>query len=100
MYIRVTANGDLSLQDIDNMRAFSIVAEVRDASVQRLADIGTLTDDNDYWLDADAVLELSGRKHDQQWVDGFWNMLASVAAYGYYDEATKQVKAHVELVDD
>ncbi len=100
MYVRVTASGDLSLQDTDNMRSFSIVEDVRDASVTRLAEIGTLTDDNHYWLDAHAVLELSGRKHDQQWVDGFWNMLTSVAAYGYYDEATKQVKAHVEQVDD
>jgi hypothetical protein len=82
MYIRVTASGDLSLQNTGNMRSFSIVEDVRDAPVTRLAEIGTPTDDNHYWLDAHAVLELSGRKHDQQWVDDFWNMLASVAAYG------------------
>ena len=82
MYIRVTESGDLLLPDTGNMRSFSIVEDVRDAPATRLAEIGKLTDNNHYWLDANAVLELSGRKHDQQWMDGFWNMLASVAAYG------------------
>jgi len=78
------------------MRAFSIVEEASGISVTRLAEIGNLAEYNHHWLDASAVMELSGRKQDQQWVDSFWSMLASVAAYGYYDEATKRVKAHVE----
>ncbi len=99
MYVRIAANGELSLQDTDNMRTFAIVEEVTGDCATRLAEIGTAAADNHYWLDADAVLELSGRGHDRQWVSAFWNMLASVAAYGFYDEATKRVKAHVEQGD-
>ena len=100
MYILVNSDGDLMLQDCDNLRAFAIVLEVNDAPVTRLAEIGSTAEDNrNYWLDADAVVELSSRKHDQQWVMDFRAMLTSVAQYGFYDEATNKVKAHVEPGD-
>jgi len=100
MYILVASNGDLRLQDSDNMRAFAIVLEVNDAPVTRLAEIGSRAEDNEnYWLDAGAVEELSGRTHDLQWVQDFRAMLASAAPYGFYDEVTNKVKAHVETVD-
>ena len=100
MYISVTSDGDLILQDCDNMHAFAIVLEVNDAPVTRLAEIGSTAEDNrNYWLDADAVMELSGRRHDQQWVRDFRAMLSSAAPYGFYDDATNKVKAHVELAD-
>ena len=99
MYIRIAANGELSLRDGDNMRAFSIVEEVAGDAVKRLAEIASPTVDNQYWFDAEAVIEISGRGQDRQWVSAFRAMLAGVAAYGYYDEATKRVKAHVEYRD-
>jgi hypothetical protein len=99
MYIRVAADGELSLQESDNLRAFSIREDSRGDAARRLAHIASLAEDNHYWLDADAVLELSGRKLDQSWVSAYWDMLASVAAFGYYDEANKRVKAHVEHND-
>jgi len=68
MYILVKSDGDLMLQDCDNMRALAIVLEVNDAPVTRLAEIGSTADNRNYWLDADAVVEFSGRKHDQQWL--------------------------------
>ncbi len=100
MYILVTPNGELALHDCDNMRAFAIVLETDDAPVIRLAEIGSTADDNEsYWLDASAVVELSGRKHDQQWVKDFRAMLVSAAPYGFYDETTNKVKAHVETAN-
>ena len=65
----------------------------RDADLE----IATPAAEQHYWLDADAMVELSGRKDDQQWVAGFWDMLAKVEAYGYSDMEKKQVKAHVDL---
>lgn len=99
MYILVKSDGDLMLQDCDNMRALAIVLEVNDAPVTRLAEIGSTADNRNYWLDADAVVEFSGRKHDQQWLRDFRAMLASAAPYGFYDEASNKVKAHVEPGD-
>jgi hypothetical protein len=97
MYILVTKKGDLELCDSDNMRVFSIVFEVPSAPVSALTEIGALAADNDhYWLDADAVEELSVRNKDQQWVLDFRAMLESVEPYGYYDRAANRVKAHVQ----
>lgn len=96
MYILIAENGELSLQDCDNTRAFSIRETVSGTANSGLADIAIAAEDNHYWLDANAVVELSGRQHDQPWLDGFWDMLASVEAYGYSDMTAKRVKAHVE----
>ena len=96
MYILVASDGALSLQDSDNMRAFSIVEEQPGKARDSLAAIGEAAEDDHYWLDANAVLELSERKNDAEWVDRFWNMLAQVEAYGYSDMTAKRVKAHLE----
>ncbi len=80
MYILIAANGQLSVEDSDNMRAFSIVEEKSGSAATYLSAIATATEEQHYWLDADAVVELSGRKDDQQWVKGFWDMLSKVEA--------------------
>ena len=97
MYLLIAANGQLSLEDGDNMRSFSIVEEESGLAARQLSAIATPAEEQHYWLDADSVVELSGRKDDQQWVTGFWDMLAKVEAYGYSDMENKRVKAHVDL---
>jgi len=96
VYILIAADGQLSLEDSDNIRAFSIVEEESGAAATRLEAIVTSSEEQHYWIDANAVVELSGRQHDQQWVQKFWDMLAQVEAYGYSDMQNKRVKAHVE----
>jgi len=96
VYLLIAANGKLSLKDSDNMRAFSIVEEENGLAAAQLSAIATPAEEQHYWLDADALVELSGRADDQQWVDGFWAMLAGVAAYGYSDMENRRVKAHVD----
>jgi len=97
MYILIAADGELSLQDSDNMRAFSIREDEAGSAARWLAQMATPADkEQHYWLDADAVLELSGRRGDQQWVKQFWDMLTKVEAYGYSDMTNKRVKAHVD----
>ena len=101
MYILVTADGEASLQDIDNMSCFSIREQQAGAAAMLPAQFASAAaDDDHYWLDADAVAELCGRLQDQSWLTRYRNMLAGVAAYGYYDEANNKVKAHVERADD
>lgn len=97
MYLLIAVNGQLSLEDSDNMRAFSIVEEESGLAATQLAAIATPAEEQHYWLDADAVVDLSRREEDQQWVAGFWDMLAKVEVYGYSDMKKKRVKAHVDL---
>ena len=96
MYILINTDGQLSLEESDNLRAFSIVEEAQGSAATQLADISTPAEDNHYWLDADAVVKLSGRADDSEWVDGFWDMLTKAEPYGYSSIEKRQVKAHVE----
>ena len=97
MYLLIAVNGQLSLEDCDNMRAFSIVEEESGLAATQLSTIATPAEEQHYWLDADAVVELSGREDDQQWVKGFWDMLVKVESYGYSDMEKRRIKAHLEL---
>ena len=97
MYILIAADGEVSLQDSDNMRAFSIREDEAGSAARWLAQMATpAAEEQHYWLDVDAVLALSGRRDDQQWVKQFWDMLTKVEAYGYSDMINKQVKAHID----
>ena len=96
MYIRVAQNGELTLEDCDNLRAFSIMPDAADSPLTQLLAIATAASDNHYWLEVEAVVALSPRRNDARWLDAFRAMLAGVADYGYYDAATNRVKAHVE----
>ena len=95
MYILVSTNGDLSLQEEDNFREFSIVDESDGLASTALAAIAEPAEEEHFWLDANAVIELSTQRSDQQWVDQFWEMLGKVEAYGYSNMTTQQVKAHL-----
>lgn len=77
------------------MRAFSIVEEESGTAGKWLTPVTVSQTEQEFWLDANAVIELSGRMDDQVWVGDFWDMLASVEAYGYSDMQNKRVKAHV-----
>ena len=100
MYLQVAQDGELQLRECENFRSLAIVCAHAQAPLNRLDSIATVAEDDHYWLDAAALEELSGRKHDQQWVREFRAMLASVAPYGYYDAKNNKVKAHVENTDD
>ena len=56
MYIRIAANGEVPLLDVDNMRRYSVVAEIAADSVKQLAEITTRTQDNHCRADAEAVV--------------------------------------------
>jgi len=96
MYIFIASDGRLALRDSDNMRAFSVVEEESGIAGKWLAPVTVSQTEQDLWLDANAVIELSGRIDDQAWVESFWDMLAGVEAYGYSDMQIKRVRAHVE----
>ena len=100
MFIELARDGALSLQDCDNFRAFSIRRQDRAAPLDQLLAMGSADGGDHFWLDAQAVLELSGRQQDQEWVSQYHAMLEAVAPYGYYDEATHRVRAHLEDHDD
>ncbi len=96
MYLQIAQDGSLTLEDADNMKSFSIVEAVAGQSALALADIAQVAEEEHYWIDADAVIQLSSQRDNPQWVEAFWGMLKQVEAYGYSDLQNNRVKAHVE----
>ena len=96
MHVLIATDGALSLEDVDNLKGFSIVETVSGSAASALSEIGEPAEDNHYWLDAEALVAISPRNDDPQWVEGFWAMLQKVEAYGFSDMAKKRVKAHIE----
>ena len=96
MYVSIDDGGTVSLADSDNLKQFSIQAADGVDVGAALGSIAEAAEDNHYWLDADAVIGLSGREADSDWVAGFWTMLEKVEKYGFSDVANRRVKAHVE----
>lgn len=98
MYILIDQNGSLSLQDVENMKAFSVRAQSEDVDRSKLLAIAQPVENEHYWIDVAAVIELSERSTDLEWVEGFSRMLKKVEPYGYYDIKTQKVKAHFDYV--
>ena len=99
MHVLIAADGALSLEDVDNLKGFSIVEADADSKLGKaalaLSQIGEPGEDNHYWLSAEAVIALCPRKDDSKWIEGFWAMLKKVEGYGFSDMENKKVKAHV-----
>lgn len=96
MHVLIAADGTLSLQDTDDLKSFSIVEAAQGSAAGALRSLGEAAEDNHFWLDADAVVALSPRKDDEDWVASFWSMLEKVERYGFSDLKGRRVKAHVE----
>ena len=96
MYLLISADSTLSLEDVDNMNGFSIVENSDLTRSSAFSAIASQAGEGHYWIDIDSVIKLSSRREEQQWVDEFWNMLRKAEPYGYADLVNKRVKAHVE----
>ena len=100
MYIQIQVDGELSLEEIDDFKSFSIVDNSNDSQRLALDAISTKAEDNHYWIDVEPVISLSARSGDPVWVNSFWEMLKAVEAYGYSDMIKKRVKAHINNLSE
>ena len=98
MHVLISNDGNLSLEDADNFKGFSIVVNhsAQGTVEGALASIAEPDEEDHFWLNVDSIITLSRRANDSQWVDAFWQMLHKAAPYGFYDSENKRVKAHVE----
>ena len=100
MFIAITRTGDVELQDSANFRAFKIV-DRSGKGVSELAalldGLATLTPDGAAaWVDPSAVPKLLPVAPTAEWQTSFDSMLASAKKFGWVDEATGAVRAHIE----
>ena len=93
MFLMIADDGGLSLEEADDFKRFHISGEPSGAGA-----FGELSEDageGHYWLDADAIVALSGHADDEAWCASFWSMLEKAEPYGFSDMAGRRIKAHV-----
>lgn len=96
MYVQISADGNVSLEDIDNFKAFSIVTDLLVENwPPNVKAMMSAADESRFWLDADAVIDLSPKHGDTAWVDQFWAILKAAERYGFSDVEGRRIKAHV-----
>lgn len=100
VYLKIGADGTLSMEEVDDFKRFHISAEMDtlagDSAISAFDDISEDVGDGHFWLQADSIVELSGRADDDAWTVAFWSMLDKAAPYGFADPDGRRIKAHVE----
>jgi hypothetical protein len=97
MYIHVMRDFRVALEETEDFKRFKLVIDAPRADLARigtaLAGIATLNDDGHAWVNEEWL-----RRSDSaaSWQDGLTAMLAVAKKYGWVDEQTKAVRAHVE----
>lgn len=98
MFLKVAADGGVSLEDRDNFRAFKlVVVRARDeiAEVRRaLAGTAEVEDHDTAWIFEAALRGWPGV--DAAWQQGLTAMIEKARPHGWIDDARKAIKAHVE----
>ena len=92
MYLNIAENGTLTMEEVNDFKRFHIAGDPASSTFKVIAeDAG----DNHYWLNADAIVELSGNVMNQEWCTAFWGMLQKAEPYGFSDIEGRLIKAHV-----
>jgi hypothetical protein len=102
VFLKISAGGDLQLEDRHNFRAFKLVVEddrARLDNVRRaVAGKAELPDAGTAGMFEDALRHWPGLENDAAWQQNFSAMIEKARPHGWIDEARKAIKAHVEWV--
>ncbi len=93
MFLKIAENGDLSLEEAEDFKRFHISGEPDAGGA--FGGISQDAGEGHYWLDADAVVAMSGNADDEAWCAAFWSMLEKAEPYGFSDVAGRRIKAHI-----
>lgn len=100
MIIFITAEGRAELREADEFRSFKIVADAGlppAALGGALAGMATLeADGKTAWVARDAVKRLRGADAPAAWTASFDKMVESVRRFGWVNDETGSVRAHIE----
>jgi len=96
MIIFVTADGRAELREPDEFRSFKIVIG-GESGLAALAGIATAdAGGKTAWVAREAVRRLRGPEPPAEWVASFDKMVESVRRFGWVDDETGSVRAHIE----
>jgi len=102
MFVKLTADRRIVLEDRDNFRAFKLVVEGRredlDGVRAALAGTAELADADTAWISEDALRRWPEVARDAAWQQSLGAMIEKARPHGWIDDARKAIKAHVEWV--
>jgi hypothetical protein len=102
MFVKLSAAGDITLEDRDNFRAFKLVVEGDAARIDQarraLANTAELPDEKDAWIFEQALRQRPEVASDAAWQQNLGTMIEKAKPHGWIDEQKKAIKAHIEWV--
>ena len=100
MFVKLSADSSVSLEDRDNFRAFKLVvtgnAAKLDATRKALTGIAELPDEKTAWISEAALRHWPDVARDQAWQQNLSAMIEKAKPHGWIDEARQAIKAHIE----
>jgi hypothetical protein len=103
MFVKLSVDGNVTLEDRDNFRAFKLVVEGPVARIydarSALDGIAELVDETTAWVSAAALRGRPEVAQDTAWQQSFAAMIEKARPHGWIDEARQAIKAHVEWVE-
>jgi predicted transcriptional regulator len=103
LFIKVSADGRVTLEDRDNFRAFKLVVEGCTATLDTirhaLAGVADLPDRDTAWIFEQALRQQPEVTQDAAWQANLGTMMEKAKPHGWIDEQRKAIKAHIEWTD-
>ena len=100
MFIKLSADGRVALEDRDNFRAFKLVIESApgklEAARQWLTGTADLPDQSTAWIFEAALRRRPEVAQDAAWQSNLGAMIEKAKPHGWIDEQRKAIKAHIE----
>ena len=100
MFVKVAADGRVSLEDKDNFRVFKLVVEggpARLDQVQRaLTNTAELVGTTHAWIFEQPLRQRAEVAHDTAWQANLGTMIEKARPHGWVDDQRKAIRAHIE----
>ena len=100
MFVKLSADGRVALEDRDNFRAFKLVIEGApgklEATRQALTGTADLPDQSTAWIFEAALRRRPEVAQDAAWQANLGAMIEKAKPHGWIDEQRKAIKAHIE----
>jgi hypothetical protein len=103
MFVKVAANGQVTLEDRDNFRAFKLVIEGSplnlDAVRRALDGTAEIPEPGFAWISEAALRRRPEVAHDQAWQQSLGAMIEKARPHGWVDDTRKAIRAHIEWTE-
>jgi hypothetical protein len=103
MFVKLAADGSVSLEDRDNFRAFKLVIEGGPARLDQarraLLNTAELPDGKEAWIFQQALRQRPEVANDTAWLANLGAMIEKAKPHGWIDEQKQAIKAHIEWTE-